>query len=448
MRIEVFFVFGLSVAAAHGADFAPLRYDDKFSATNDGNGIYAALKHFELGAHDRNLSIGGDLRERFEYFSNTNIGTHAMPYEGLLMHRLLLHADTHWDNFRLFSQLGNYEESGRDPQAKPTDIDHVDVRQFFIDYLIPLDNGTLTLRGGRQELAFGASRIVTARDGPNIRLAFDGLQIQCNSAEWKISAIAVRPAENTPAQFDDRTDRSQSLWGIYSTRTFAARGAHADFYYFGSINDAITFDSIKGKERRNTVGARYYGIYDGFDGDVEFILQNGEIGAQDIRAFALATDSGWTRRAAKWQPRIGLRTDVISGDRDRRDGTLGTFNALYPNGSYFSEASVLAQANLLDVAVSISIKPIARVGITWSINPLWRYSTVDALYSLPITPLIAGNTSKARYIGTQNQLIGVWQYNNYLSFKAALVKFEPGTFVQKGGGRNLDYAQFATSFRF
>lgn len=439
-------VLALLATVAQAGSFAPLRYDDDFSQPPQSADAYAQLKHIGLG-EGAYASIGGDLRERFEYFDRSNIGARPADDYGLLMHRLLLHVDAHWDWLRAFVQLGNYEESGREPRAKPSDVDHLDIRQGFVDLAFPLGDDTLTLRGGRQELAFGASRLISARDGPNIRLAFDGAQLLYKSAQWRVTVLGVRPADNFPGRFDDSTDRSQSLWGAYATYRRAAN-LSTDFYYFGSANDDMRYDSVAGREHRGTFGLRIYGGASGFDADTELFFQNGDISGRTIRAFAWATDSGWTWREMKWQPRIGLRTDVISGDRDRNDGTLGTFNALYPTGSYFSEASVLAQANLIDFAASLTVRPAPQVSLAWSVNPLWRYSTEDALYTLPLAPLIAGDSSAARYIGTQNQLLATWQPNMWLSFKLALVKFESGRFVEKGGGHDLDYAQFATSARF
>lgn len=439
----------LSAASAYGAEFSSFRYNDDFRDRAGQNDVYAQLKHYSLGDENRYLSLGGDLRERFEYFSGSNIGTHAIAYDSFFLHRLSVHLDTHWDQFRVFAQLGNYEESGRQPQAKPSDVDHLDVRQLFIDYRIPLGGDELTLRGGRQELAFGASRLIAVREGPNIHLDFDGLNLQYKSSTWKISAIAVRPAQNTPGQFDDKTRNAQSLWGVYTTYVFKQSNTlRSDIYYFGAINADMHFDSIVGDERRNTFGVRFYGATGAFDHDVELMLQNGHIADQDIRAFALATDSGWTWRDMKWTPRLGFRTDIISGDRSTHGSTLNTFNALYPNGSYFSEASVLAQANLLDFSLLMTIKPKSNISLSWAVNPLWRYSVNDAVYTLPLSPLIGGSTSDARYIGRQNQLLVIWQYNNFVAFKMALVKFNAGEFVNRGGGHDLDYVQLATSFRF
>lgn len=436
---------GMAHAAGPPGTFAPLRYDDDFSRPAAADDAYAQLKHRALGAGAW-LTIGGDLRERFEYFERANVGGDAAGDYGLLMHRLLLHADLHVDRLRVFVQLGNYEQEGREPGPKPSDVDHLDIRQAFVDIDAGTDAASLVARVGRQELAFGASRLVSARDGPNIRLAFDGARLIHRRGAWSATALAVHPAQNFPDRFDDATRRDDALWGLYATRT--ATPFSADLYYFGSTFDDIEYDAIAGREHRATFGVRLYGGNGGFDGDTEFFYQRGGIGGLDIRAFAWATDFGWTWRDAPWRPRIGLRTDVISGDRKRGDGRLGTFNALYPTGSYFSEASVLAQANLLDFAASLAVKPHAQLTVTWAINPLWRYSTRDALYTLPLSPLLAGDSSRARHIGIQNQLLAVWQVNPYLSFKAALVKFAAGTFVDAAGGADLDYAQFATNLRF
>lgn len=439
-----------SAHAAQAGDFAPLRYDDDFSGVSDENDLYARLKHTDIGSAKRYLSVGGDLRERIEYYSRPSVSTKTANDDTFLLHRLLLHVDTHWDDARVFVQLGNHEESGRELGPKPTDVDQIDVQQAFVDYSITLDGESrLFVRGGRQELMFGAARLISVRDGPNIHIDFDGARAQWQNKAWSVTALAVRPVNIAPGQFDDKATHDQSLWGAYATTRFRAReNISGDFYYFDSSNNHATYNSIAGDENRNTFGARLYGRSEGFDGDIELILQNGTITGDSIHAFALSTDSGWTWQKYKWHPRLGLRTDVISGDQNAKDGTLGTFNALYPNGSYFSETSIVAPANLIDFSASLMLKPTSAIDVTWSINPLWRYSTDDAMYRLPLAPLIAGDSSTARYIGTQQQLLGIWRYNNFVSFKAALVKFDAGEFVHRGGGHNLDYAQLSSSVRF
>ena len=40
-------------------------------------------------------------------------------------------------------------------------------------------------------------------------------------------------------------------------------------------------------------------------------------------------------------PRFALRASIISGDRDREDADLNTFNPFFPKGNYFGESSTL-----------------------------------------------------------------------------------------------------------
>jgi hypothetical protein len=259
----------------------------------------------------------------------------------------------------------------------------------------------------------------------------------------------MRPVDIRRNSFDDKSNQDQSLWGVYgSSQISALPGASTDLYYFGTTNKEAKYTAVSGSENRHTFGSRLYGKSGAFDGDVELMLQGGTIEDKDIRAFALATDTGWTFDTVPWKPRLGLKTDVISGDKNPNDGKQGTFNALYPNGSYFSEAGVVAQANLIDLAASVTVKPLNNLSVALSLNPMWRYSTQDAVYTLPLAPLIGPGASDSRYIGTQAQLLTNWQYNNYVSFKVALVRFQAGTFVEQSGGRDLSYAQFTTSIRF
>lgn len=438
-----------AVTIVHAGSFGAFRYDDDFRDMKDVPGWYAGTKYIPLGDEGRYLSLGGDIRERFEFYSNTNIGTRPASNDSFWLQRYLLHADLHWDDARVFMQLGSHNESGREPRAKPTDVDHLDIQQAFIDYKLSAGNTSTQLRLGRQEMAYGASRLVSVRDGPNVRLAFDGARALFNGPGWRASAFAVRPVEINRGQFDDKASSKQALWGVYATKQIPGTvDAAVDLYYLVTNNEEANYESVSGNEHRSTLGGRLYGKAGGFDGDVELMLQRGDIAGQDIQAFALATDTGWTFKETVWTPRLGLRTDVISGDRRAGDGKLGTFNALYPSGSYFSEAGVLAQANLIDLSVSLAVRPQLGMSLALSLNPMWRYSNGDAVYSLPLSPLLHANASDDRYIGWQTQLLWSWQYSNMVSFRAAVVKFQAGDFVQQSGGRDLDYAQFSTSIRF
>src|SRR5207253_6982176 len=126
------------------------------------------------------LSLGGELRERFEYYSAPNFGIQGEPANGYFLHRLLLHADLHLgDSARAFVQIASNLSSGKDNAAPPY-VDEVDVQQAFIDLRLPIAVETgidPVVRIGRQEMAFGSQRIIAVRDAPNVRRNYDGFRI-------------------------------------------------------------------------------------------------------------------------------------------------------------------------------------------------------------------------------------------------------------------------------
>ena len=152
------------------------RYEEDWSFLIDSskhNDPWDAIKFIPL---DRNgkvfLSLGGELRETYERFHNTNFGLSTQDPDGYLLQRYLLHADLHaGKRFRFFlefaSSLENYRTGGPRPVI---DEDKLDVHQGFVDLLLlkPRADSSLTLRAGRQELALGSGRMVALREGPNV----------------------------------------------------------------------------------------------------------------------------------------------------------------------------------------------------------------------------------------------------------------------------------------
>src|SRR4030095_11974961 len=92
-----------------------------------------------------------------------------------------------------------------------------DLSQWCLDGRIPLsDTNSITLRVGRQELNYGSSRLISFREGPNVRLSFDGLKTILRIGEWQVDAFAVKPVRTRPGAFDDDPDPNQKFWGLYA----------------------------------------------------------------------------------------------------------------------------------------------------------------------------------------------------------------------------------------
>ncbi len=404
------------------------------------------IKCIPLG-NGTTLTLGGELRERFEAFRNPGFGLEK-PRDRVFLHRVLLHADLRiQDTARLFVQVGSLTQSGRKGEPALTDIDRFDLMQGFLDIALPLGASRLTLRGGRQEVSFGSSRLVSVRDSPNMRRAFDGGRVFLTSGRYRVDALYARPVAISPKVLDDKANKAEQLWGVYGTGPIIGP-LKADLYYLGFKRDRGRFASGAAREQRHTLGMRLFGKTGAFDWDVEGAFQFGRFGGGDIRAWTIASNVGVTFETLPLKPRLGLKADIASGDRNGNDGRLGTFNALYPRLPYFSDANLVSPANIIDVQPSLQLEltPTLSAELAW--NPLWRQTTADAIYGPPLVSIAGTAGQRGRFIGHQ-AIVGLeWQATANITVASQYVHFQPGGALQRIGGRRTDFVFVSATYKF
>jgi hypothetical protein len=396
------------------------------------------------------LTIGGELRERFEAVRNPGFGLDQSS-DHVFLHRALLHGDLHLgDALRVFVQVGAFQQNGREGERSPTDVDRLDLTQAFVDLGLPTPgDGRITLRGGRQEMSFGASRLVSVRESPNVRRSFDGGRAFWTGGGYRVDAFYARPLRLDEGTFDDRVNNAETLWGVYGTGPVPSLpGLKADLYYLGYERQNARFQTGTADERRYTPGLRLFGERDGFDWDIEGVYQFGDFGQNDIRAWTIASDVGVTLDKVALQPRLGLKADVASGDTDPNDGTLGTFNALYPKFPYFSEANLITPANVMDVQPSLRLQLTSSLEAEVGWDVLWRQTTDDAIYEPPLVAVAGTAGQGSRFIGHQ-AIVGLdWQATPNLSVASQYVHFTPGDTLRNVGGRSVDFVFASVAFKF
>jgi hypothetical protein len=358
-------VVAAGVLRAQPSDaYRQLRYDEDYSFLRDPANARADLEPLKFiplsPIGNAWLTLGGEVRARYEYIHNSLWGQGPQDRDGFFLLRTMVHADWHCSEWvRVFAQLKSGLESGREGGPRPTDRDDLDLNQAFVDLRSVLTSGSATLRFGRQELVFGSSRIISAREGPNVRLSFDGVHGIIQSADRRIDVFAVEPAETNPGVFDDRTDSRQKLWGVYAVMPWpSVPDGHLDLYYLGLRRADAHFDQGTAREKRESLGARIWGHRSGWDYNFEFVYQFGRFGDAPISAWTAASDTGFTFSRFRFEPRLGLKADIASGDRDPRDSRLETFNALFPRGGYFNDSAIIGPANFIDLHPSVELKPV------------------------------------------------------------------------------------------
>ena len=442
-------------APAH-PEFKLSRQDEDWSVLRDPawrTELFDGVKFIPLNrAGSSWLTLGGEARERYEYFENANWGSGPQDNNGYFLHRFMLHADAQaGENFRFFAQFKSGLESDRDGGPRPVDRDDFDVHQLFADVRLPLaDTGSLTIRLGRQELAFGSQRLVSVRESPNVRQSFDGARATLLSDGWQLDAFAARPVETKSGALDDGPDPDTKFWGVYGVAPFPLLpDAKADFYYLGLERDSADFDQGTARERRHSVGTRLWGKHSGWDWNFEFVYQFGDFGSGAISAWTAASDSGLTFGQAPWRPRIGFKADVTSGDRNPNDRDLQTFNPLFPRGAYFGETGLIGPANHIDLHPSVELHPARSVTLTTDADFFWRESRRDGVYNSGLNVARSGVIGGSRYVGAQTAAQIEWRLQRHFTWTANYTHFFTDAFLKENPpARDVNYVSTWLTFRF
>ncbi len=436
--------------------FKKVRYDENYDYLREPSkrtDFLDMIKFIPLNAQqDWYLTLGGDIRERYEYYHNSLWGRGPQDGDGYLLQRYMVHADTHFgDYFRVFAQFKGGLEDGRTGGPRPTDEDVFDLHQAFFDARIPWSKeDSLTLRVGRQELAYGSSRLISIREEPNVRRSFDGLKVIFKANGWQVDAFAVKPVRTKMGVFDDDPDPDQKFWGLYAVTPVSwLSGGSVDLYYLGLDRKKASFDQGTAHELRHSLGTRIWGRKAGWDYNFEFVYQFGSFGSGELRAWTAASDTGFTFENAPMKPRFGFKANVTSGDEDPDKRDLQTFNPLFPRGAYFGEPALIGPANHIDVHPQVDLALLRNLTLSANWDWFWRESTHDGIYGPAVNLLQSGKTSDARYVGSQAEVMLEWRADRHFTFNADYAHFFAGDFLKETTpGKDVDYFSAWVTYRF
>ena len=255
------------------------------------------------------------------------------------------------------------------------------------------------------------------------------------AAHARLDLFALKPVENNLGWFAAVPQHAQSLWGSYLTAPapILSRG-QADIYYIGADTKAATYERGTAHEIRHTAGGRAFSpAGNGWDYNWEANYQWGSFGNQSIRAWSASTETGFTFHRVRFHPRPLLRADVYSGDGNPANRALGTFDALFPRGAYFTPKAVpfLAPQNLIDLHPVLQFQLRKNVTGAFAWNWYWRESTHDGVYAFGSGTLIdPADSSHARYLGNQGDLEIHWAPLAHVIIAFNIAGFEPGAFFK------------------
>lgn len=431
--------------------FQSLRFEEDYSYLKDKTQRKERLdklKYISLSRKDWYLSLGGEARIRYETFRNAAFGSGIQDKNGYFLGRFLLHSDWHFGKkLRVFAQLQSGVQRGRNGGSRPTDEDKLDVHQAFFDYKVYSDQKrSLTFRVGRQEVEFGSGRLIAASEGVNVRRSFDAIRPIFKQGKWTANGLFAKLTATKKGFFDDDVLSQQTFWGIGAVRLRLKAKGGISFYYLGLDRKTARFNQGEAREIRQTFGTRVWGNYKKLDYNYEAIGQSGSFGNSSIRAWALASDTGLN--FPKAFSRIGLKSNVTSGDKNSSDNKLQSFNPLFPATAYSGTIALIGPTNVLDLSPTYRF---TRKKLTVSIDSAfyWRQSVNDGLYGINANLQRTANLSRAGFIGSLHSVRADYRFNRHLTMTGIYSHFLTGDFLRETPpAKNVDYFTGWITYRF
>lgn len=417
--------------------FKPFNYDDDWTRFRDPakrTSPWASLKYIPVGETGW-LSLGGEGRWRAEYRGNERFGRGLQDDDGDLQQRLRLWADLHaTSNLRVFVELQDGRTTGLDSGEPVIEESRTDVHQAFVETNHKIGDGSLKVRAGRQEFGVGLFRIFEPREGTNARTAFDMARIMYDRPTgWSGGVFAGYALRESKAAFDDATNYDYRLYGATASRRLGAGPAapKLELLYANTDRLGLTFDTgVAGRDDRDTLSVRLDGRVAPWDYDVEGVIQRGDYRGLDVEAWYVSGTVGRTFDH-RWAPRVAVRFDAASGDKDRTDTVQNTYNPLYvPPISLRTDLNV---SNLVSIQPQVTFRPLPKTTVGVLTAGLWRQSKEDGVYLLSGLPLRAGTEGESAYVGWRYAGFVTYAVNPFVSVTGVANYTVSGDFLKESG---------------
>lgn len=399
------------------------------------------------------LTLGGGYRARLEHFTNENYTTEDVSYYS---QRVDFNASLSLgEKMRLFGEV--YSGYVTAPEKLLLESEDIDLHQGFVEWKPFKATSTLnaTIRLGRQEIGYGASRLVGIREGPNMRRSFDMGRIILRRKKASLDVLYGKEVSVLPDAFDNASNlfdgdaSNPTFWGLYYSRPFLKDIGKLDLYYFGFHSNFSRFNDVAGEESRHSLGARSYSIKGRLSYNTEIIVQVGTLGASDIIAYNIETDWKYLLLQNNLKPRLGIKFDWSSGDQEAGDGEVGTFNPLFVNPAIYSLAAVNTPANVTSLHPNFSFQAAKRLRIFVDYALFYRTQKEDGLYGPPRFLSRESNGIGTRHIGDVFGLQIQYEVNRNVAFDLRSSYFIAGRFLEEtGASENTFYIAPTLGLKF
>lgn len=446
-----------AVATSHKGVFYDNKFDYLRDPCYDGWALGDDLKRFPLG-DSICVDVGGQyrLREQSER-EMRNIIYHARPTGGLTGHnddfllqrtRLYLNAEI-GERVRVYVETLDAQSAYEQGIARVIDVNRWELQNLFGDFMLLEDGGgKLTARLGRQELLYGAQRVISPLDWANTRRTFDAGKLMWKGTDWDLDAFWARPLLRDIVRLDPPNEKRE-LYGVYSTYKGLGKDT-LELYWL--LEDWHDFPANPPGFNYQTAGGRYYGSRDQWLFEAEGAYQFGRNSDQTDHAAGFCTlGLGRKLDGLNWKPTLWGYYDWAAGANQVGNG----YNQGEPLAhKYFGYMDFFGRSNIEDANVQLNLEPTERMKLQAWFHYFWLQNGHDVPYNVDMAPYANLKTDSAgsRDLGEELDLTATVSLTQRMSALFGYSHFFSGQFYKTTadipfrGDADFFYTQFTVDF--
>lgn len=412
------------------------------------------------------LELGGEVRHRFEDRRDFDLNSSVEDNGSLHLWRTRLNVGLKpTDGVKFFYQLQDSRISHDSLTGSKTTYENwMDHRQLWAEFQqneVKENAVGLTemgLRVGRQELSYGAQRLIGAFGWSNVTQTFDAAKLVLGFKEKNLHLDIFgggKTPVKSPREEDDfySGDDNDRLWGYYATYTgvkqvtieqyLINRDTEGKTVSFGQVGDGAVNDYTIGVRALGKIGDSAW------DFEVDSTYQFGDSGSLDVNAWMLVGILGYTFDHG-WKPRLAFEYDYASGDSDPTDGKRETFDNLYPtNHSFYGFIDFVSLQNIHDYRLQLKASPLKMLSLQADYHVFYLDTSKDNLYAASRSVKRTSVAGADDFVGTELDALATYKLNDYLSFMGGYSHFFAGDFLEDtGASDDSDFVYLQTTLSF
>jgi len=402
------------------------------------------------------LKVGSEFRGRFEGVNAADFRPDSGDHYYLHRIRLDLQFRPAPGLAFIFQPQHTEAPSFRRPVA-PNVEDHFDFHQAFGEYVRGAKEGPkYGVRAGRQEINFGAQRLLGSANWGNTSRANDAIRLFREDAATRVDLFASTVVQTQQYKLD-RFKPDVQLQGLHVAWKTLLPGGLLETYVFRKIAKREIGEALPGRGVRAgrtdhfTPGFRAIGkLPRRFDYNIEVAAQAGKLGTSVHHAWAGYWEFGYRVSESPRAIRILTGYSHGSGDRNPSDGITHSFDQLYPtNHAFYGWADRMSWRNMHEALLGVDVRPIKGMVMNIQYHSFWLATRQDAFYNFNARVVVRNPSATSAHVGQELDVNTTWDVHKHLQLIIGYMHVFPGAFLRQstpGAHTVVPYVQWRSTF--